>query len=751
MDRSARACLRFARAWLALVCLAALAGCSRQEDRRSPQAGGPALYGELPAQPATLVPRARPFDPANDAWKRAPFAVVQTELSPATLFHCESDRLSFFTRLGDYGLGAPAYAAFGAQGGPRVAKNGEHLDAARMNECWVLVWFAGAAGWTNWDSPWAVFLQRKPTVMTLDGAGLHFEFTGPAGDVALLPLYGYFKPPPQDRDYLAEHGLPGKAIKTWQWPQVLTRDVLMRVRYWAGALREFPLYCEESFRVDRARDALTIRQRFVRHAIDDDWGTRPLKLAPVSPTLALAAKDKAFPVTFSQRVMDLDLFTPYGPYLAIEGVDEFDATLRLLHYVNETEAPALETAAGGQPAVPTNEIARAAWERLRQTAATLTLQRGEVDAQSALWLARSLPFLDADARSRAQAALRRWLSDTAGRDTAGAGARLLEPLWACAHFTGDREAVKAHWPRVRSFFDAPRHTGWAAFGGAATPAGGDDAAACLAFARLAWLAGAVDDYNHGCHQFARALTHQWARQRGADYFRRHQPGHSLEWMDEEVRLTSVRVDGSGWRMDGPNYPRGANEREHERRWVRFHNEDVARFHRDHLLADVRAELDRLTARWEPTRSWHDDPDAIPSLVHLRALLLNESPDALARLATPDRFTGPPAGVIASCLAVLRAGQSPRLVRLIPPGPPSPFVTGLERAVAGPSVQLVHALRHDADWPVVTWPAWKTPTGAPWSFGHVTPDRERGSFRARRVPLNWNTEAVIYTYPKTNSH
>src|SRR2546426_860824 len=118
---------------------------------------------------------------------------------------------------------------------------------------------------------------------------------------------------------------------------------------------------------------------------------------------------------------------------------------------------------------------------------------------------------------------------------------------------------------------------------------------------------------------------------------------------------------------------------------------------------------------------------MPSLVQLRSLLLNETLAQLAQLAIPDTFTGPPSGIIASCLSVIRTSHPTRYVRLIPAGEPSPFVAGLEREVAGPNAYLVQAIRFHAEgkrgqlskttWPETTlWRSWKTPTGQPWSFG-----------------------------------
>src|SRR5437899_1463294 len=103
----------------------------------------------------------------------------------------------------------------------------------------------------------------------------------------------------------------------------------------------------------------------------------------------------------------------------------------------------------------------------------------------------------------------------------------------------------------------------------------------------------------------------------------------MEFMDEEVYLTNLWGDAAGWQIDGPNYPAKTGERQFNNRWVRFKNEDVARFYRDCLRDDVWRELDLLQHRGEPKRRYHNDSHIMPSLVQLRSLLLNESPTNLA--------------------------------------------------------------------------------------------------------------------------
>lgn len=738
-------------------------GCRREAtssgERTPPNPTAPALYGPPTGVAATEIPRALPFGANDPRWNSAPFYLLQTELSPATLVHSSGNQLDLFAGLTNHGVGAPTFVAWATINGPRTFKRGDTLNVTNMAENWVLVWWAGAEGWTNWDSPWVVYLQRKPDAIKLDADGLHLEFPRAAGDVVLLPLYGYDKAPPEGRDFRAEHGLPERKvkIKTWEWPKVITRDPLTRIRYWASATREFPIHCEDSFSVDRANDSVTIRSRFQWRSIDDDWKTRHIKLAPLSPPLAHAAKLGGFPVQFSGRWFDLEMPTTCGPYTAIEGVDAFDATLSVLQYVNETEV-------FDPPATNAHPTVLLALDKLRAVAARMFQQpeqSGSAHAgarsaprlvEGAGWFAKALPYFDETTRSNALVGLRNHQRDDAGRFNASG----LEALWAYAHSAGDWPLVKERWPLVKKLFTTPARTRWTGFGAEGIAAIGDEAAHCAAFARLAYQAGDMDAYNYGCYIFARQLTLLFLKQRGADYFRQHQPWHSMEFMDEEVFLTSLGGGIIGWRIDGPKYPVKTGERLFDHRWTRFNDGDVARFYREYLREDVRRELNWLQRRWEPVRRWHNDPDGLPALVQLRSLLLNETPADLAAVATFDQFTGPPSGEIASCLSVLRTSHPTRYQRLIPPGEPSPFVSGLEREVSGLNTGLTVSIEHPAvapndrsnatAWPQLTWQSWKTPAGAAWTFGHIRPVRAGDPRAARVVPLNWNTRVIVFDAP-----
>ena len=223
------------------------------------------------------------------------FAVLETELSPAILVHSKSKYLGLFGETN-----VPLHIAISTRTGPRPFRRGERLKADELEECWLLLWGP--------ETPaWVVYLQHKPLALSLDTNGLHFSFANGAGDVVLLPLHG-----------------SSTNIDTKKWSEFLLREPLMRVRYWASVLREFPIECQTTVTGN------TVHQKFRFHSIRDDWNTRPLQLAPMSPPLAIMADEK-----LKRTLRELEMPTPFGAYLGFEGVPEWAATFPKIRASNE--------------------------------------------------------------------------------------------------------------------------------------------------------------------------------------------------------------------------------------------------------------------------------------------------------------------------------------------------------------------------------------------------------------------------------
>src|SRR5688572_22674908 len=83
--------------------------------------------------------------PAIDS---AHFAVLETELSPATLVYSRSKYLGLFADTEP-----PSHIALSTRGGPRSFRRGQKLNAAELEECWLLLWGPNIP-------PWVVYLQH---------------------------------------------------------------------------------------------------------------------------------------------------------------------------------------------------------------------------------------------------------------------------------------------------------------------------------------------------------------------------------------------------------------------------------------------------------------------------------------------------------------------------------------------------------------------------------------------------------------
>ena len=215
-----------------------LVGCAEHREE-APSTG---TYGAPSNMPSSEIARAWPDRSSEQPWTNGQLAVVQTELSPVTLYRASSPKLSFFAQMPETGLGGPTFVCISTEQGPKIFAPGQKIDPQRMKESWFVIWFAGATNWTNWDSPWLLSLQHRPTKIRFDADGLHFTFKGAAGYAALMPMYGTYKP-----EQLAQHNQAyyktrekKQRVLTWEWHKALPADPVYRCRTSASTPRNPP-------------------------------------------------------------------------------------------------------------------------------------------------------------------------------------------------------------------------------------------------------------------------------------------------------------------------------------------------------------------------------------------------------------------------------------------------------------------------------------------------------------------------------
>lgn len=701
---------------------------------------------------------------------RFPLAVLRSAYSPVTVWQSRESRLTLFAELATSGLGGPAFLAYSSPTGIATLRPGAGFEGTEMRENWLLTGFPGATGWTNWDSPWGVFFEHRPQRVTLGTNGVEVEFAGPAGTWSMLPVYGYGKPPAQGKPHLGKPPAKGKALLTWEWPIVVAVDPLTRVRYWAGATRRFPWRLRETASPDVSLSGVHWKAQFDWWELSDQWNTRPIRLAPVSPALGLdLAVGGGRRVEFSRAPFNYEIPTPSGPFYAVPDVDGYEVTLPFLREVLETTRVTPGSGAAHSPVVTAAQerLGREVREWLKsgegwEPASASVESRLEALAASA-WLAQALPWLDAPLRTETAGVLRRMFLqrvfvDTAlpesewpagsgriVRSLAGANARgeanvafvnsvLLEALWQYVDHSADWALVREQWSWIRPLFVGDAVSHWQGASLDQGPEAGRGAVAAVAMARLAYLAGDGEIFARATALAGRELANELTRVRGGSWFRDHQAWHSMTPLGTNDVPLAQRSGAAGWTLGSVAIPEG----EGVRRWSCLGSFDLARFYRDHARAEVAAELKAQPA------SRADDGFRHPSALRLDLMLGRISVTNLAEVATPASFQGTPAGVVATCLAVLHAAEpNPPRERLMDAGTWNVAFPGPRAANAPADAELIVGLNWSGQgasvWPRLTWPRWRTPTGEVWNFGEVRAGTNTGPLTLQSRALNEATE------------
>lgn len=568
---------------------------------------GFAAYQRQPKPFTTDIPnsprqtRAKPW--LNDASQ--PMMMYVSELSPAWLIkNNATDRYLAFASTQQWGLGAPTFIAIPTNGRAVVQRAGQPISAAllgRMDRSWVLAWFQGAQGYTDWDSPYLVVLQHRPRAMKLDANGLAMEFADKAGYLAIMPLYGGYKPPQGTKTLFVDRGLAPKDVLPSRWASGLPDDVRERCDYWARISKAFPVDCDERFSVDG--DDLVVKSKFEYLTIKDDWNTEPLKFAPIPHVLGMCIWGKTFPVSFDQKVTDPMYPTVYGPLMGIEGADEYTYRMHVLQYVHEVE---------DLKRTDNSPAARAAREILARSAdhaATIAGRLERINEPNLCWgiygglrwdNSNLLYAAEPNLLTAAQIMQQRFYNNQllfrgqydewpGKSELAGSVSRtflfmsgpgfgfqgdagkitmdMYYTAWLYGYATGDYQLLADRWNDTISRLNClPFTMHWAGVGRDAIAEGGDEAPPPMGMARVAYAVGDMDSYAYACYLFARELTHHYVKVGvGGDYFRSFQPMQPLvntDWagadkwpkagpIPQRANLTNLWSESAGWVLGSP--------------------------------------------------------------------------------------------------------------------------------------------------------------------------------------------------------
>lgn len=244
-------------------------------------------------------------------------------ISPAWVVDSSAKQISVFHDIEKHGIGLPSHLAYQTAHGVKVVSAEAGLSGEEMTANWVMAWFGGSQGWDKFDTPYLFVLQRQPKrVQSVKGQALIFDYTKPSGLMQGMPLYGVTLQP---------------LVRIRPWSSALPEEVIERCHYWSQVLINAPEQVQRSTGADFQSDRLLVNDVVTHLEIKDDWGTKGIRIAPVSPTLALSAKAGKIDIAAATATRDLQMATLQGPFVAVENRSEL--TFRIKGLLGWLEQP----------------------------------------------------------------------------------------------------------------------------------------------------------------------------------------------------------------------------------------------------------------------------------------------------------------------------------------------------------------------------------------------------------------------------
>lgn len=209
------------------------------------------------------------------------------------------------------------YAAWSTPAGIRVVRLEERPDFydrkrdGEWNAPWLLLFRK------NWERARPLLLVFGKPVESLRASlngrfvsGIRIRSNGPIGTVMTGWPWG---------------STPVNASK---WTAGLPEEALRQIRRSLDLALEFPVGCDEAYRIDRKKGEIEIVNRFRYRRIDDAWKT-PARRTAVLPPLIGLARETAQYVKKTDPVEFLGVNTDYGPLQGAAGTDRISYTLPL--------------------------------------------------------------------------------------------------------------------------------------------------------------------------------------------------------------------------------------------------------------------------------------------------------------------------------------------------------------------------------------------------------------------------------------
>jgi len=176
------------------------------------------------------------------------------------------------------------------------AQKGEALQT--LGAPWIVLWGRVSEG--REVVPMLIRFEKRPASVTWSD-GLNAKFSGEAGGVVVMPLQGVRRSSASD------------------WARGLPASTVNDTELWTRITAAFPIKTDETFSLDDKRRQVQITDKYQYHNLKDDWGTRPLTIAPVPPIAALAQSHGYAVRWVGGKVVRSKVATLLGPYAYVPG------------------------------------------------------------------------------------------------------------------------------------------------------------------------------------------------------------------------------------------------------------------------------------------------------------------------------------------------------------------------------------------------------------------------------------------------
>ncbi len=555
--------------------------------------------------------------------EKGAFTVLAPEYYPGWAILSSSPEIYLFQGLPQtWRVGSPTRLAFSVAGTPKVFQEGSEIrkaDLEKMDKPWMLVWFAGAKGWEKFDMPVLVVLKHRLKSAKFAN-GLHLGFEKELGQIVIMNLFGFYRPPqdnPASRQFSDASGkssdgafgiklgeLAPTNIRPYEWKDSLPAGIVERCDFLSSTARAIPYFIRDNFQVDLEKNALNISYDVKYLETSDDWGTKALKFAPVPPTISLAAR-YGFPIKFTGNYFDPVYPTTLGPWCGIKEADSYEVSVGILQYLSEAYEYELDTDSS-------DPIVKSAVETLTKEAPNFCLDGKPYPQKSYekgypkkdikgtntnfCWgvitcdrtKAIAMRYVPSDKLDAARENMRNLLEysyftkdgykeekigektflyrNDAGlwgkceEDAGKLAMDMFTTAWLYSYNAKDYGWISPKIEIMEQIASTLAQMGWARGGRASIAEMGDEASPAISFARLMYAARDQKRFAYGAYLSAMELLKVFVKCGPmGDYARKFQPWLRFEKMDDTENATDVWGGAWGWSIGGPGHkPIGKN-------------------------------------------------------------------------------------------------------------------------------------------------------------------------------------------------